>query len=99
MTMLELIHQIEVPEPVVKQINEVTQLCKNSNGRIDIEDAARVMDREKRSLLNSMMFNHCPFGFVSSDNARHATVPVAKFYMWFMCDIINQVVSHDQYKN
>lgn len=97
MTMLDLLN-IQVPEPVVKQIQDVAQLCRDSNGRVEAEDAARIMDRDKRALLNSMQFNHCPFGFVSSDNARHATIPVAKFYMWFMCDIINQVLSHDQFE-
>lgn len=94
MTLADLMLQ-PIPESVLKQLNQVTELCQNSNGRVEVDEVAKVLNRDKRSLLNSMQYNHCPFGFVSSDNARHATIPVAKFYMWFMCDVINSAVTHD----
>lgn len=80
---------VVVPESVIKQVQEVHKLCERcETGRLNAAEVAATMGRDKRSLLNSMQYNHCPFGFISSDVSRMPTIPVAKFYFWFMGDYL-----------
>lgn len=86
---MEMLQSTKIPDSVSDQINKVHKMCALcDNGHLSVDEVAKVLGRDKRSIITSMYYNHCPFGFISSDDRKVATIPVAKFYFWFMNDYL-----------
>lgn len=86
---MERSSHIQIPDAVSDQIKKVHEICALCNtGHLDVSKVAGVLGKDKRSIITSMYYNHCPFGFISSDTRKVPTIPVAKFYFWFMSDYL-----------